>query len=282
MTTPPADRPADAGRAQPAGAASAAAAGAPAAAALHAATAALTAARRVVALTGAGMSAESGLATFRDAGGLWEGVDPETVATPRAYARDPAAVWRWYAARRAAMAAARPNAGHVALAALERRLAAAGGALTVVTQNIDGLHQAAGSRDVVAIHGDVGRVRCFDCPAAAVPAADHDGTATVPPRCPACGGRLRPDVVWFGEALPMDAVGRALRALRTCDLVLCIGTSGLVEPAASFPLVAVERGAVLVEVNPAPTPLSHLADHVVRLGAAVALPLLVDGVGGGA
>ncbi len=247
-------------------------------AAALAAAQALAGARRVVALTGAGMSADSGVATFRDAGGLWATFDPETHATPRAFARDPARVWRWYAQRRRAMAGARPHAGHRALAALEARLAAAGGDVCVVTQNIDGLHGTAGSRNVVAVHGDIFAARCFDCGADAGRADDHDDGGAPPPRCAACGGRLRPAVVWFGEALPMAAVGRALAALRACDALLVIGTSGLVEPVARFPLVALERGAVVVEVNPAPTPLSHLAHHVVRGRAAEVLPALLAGL----
>lgn len=235
----------------------------------------LAGARRVVALTGAGMSAESGIETFRDEDGLWSAFDPDEVATPAAFERDGAKVWRWYAERRARMAQARPNAGHAALAALEGQLAARGGSCAVVTQNIDGLHTTAGSREVVAVHGDIRRARCFDCRRDAGLAADHDGAATCPPPCPHCGGRLRPDVVWFGEALPMAQVGRALAAIRACDLLLVVGTSGLVEPVSRFPFVAIERRACVIEVNPSPTPLSPWATHVVRAGAAVALPALV-------
>lgn len=249
------------------------------AAPLTAAAEAVRASRRVVVLTGAGMSAESGIPTFRDAGGIWSMFDPDEVATPRAFERDAGKVWRWYAERRRSMAGARPNAGHAALAALEARLAARGGSVTVVTQNIDGLHRAAGSRNVVAVHGDIHRARCFDCRADAGEASVHDALTVVPPRCPACGGRLRPDVVWFGEALPMAAVGRALSAIRGCDALLVVGTSGEVEPVASFPLLALEHRAVLIEVNPAPTPLSAHATHVVRAGAATALPALVEACG---
>lgn len=240
-----------------------------------AAAVALAAARRVVALTGAGMSAESGITTFRDADGLWAAFDPDEVATPRAFERDGAKVWRWYAERRRAMADAQPNAGHVALADLERRLRAAGGSCDVVTQNIDGLHRAAGSDAVIAVHGDIHRARCFDCRADAGSAAAFDGASTLPPVCPACGGRLRPDVVWFGEALPMAAVGRALAAIRACDVLLVVGTSGLVEPVSHFPFAAIERRKCVIEINPAPTPLSEWATHVVRAGAATALPALV-------
>lgn len=243
---------------------------------IAAAAHALVRARRVVVLTGAGMSAESGIPTFRDAGGIWSMFDPDEVATPRAFERDAGKVWRWYADRRRSMAGARPNAGHVALAALEARFAARGGSVTVVTQNIDGLHRAAGSRNVVAVHGDIHRTRCFDCRADAGEAGAHELSTVVPPRCPACGGRLRPDVVWFGEALPMAAVGRALRAIRACDVLVSVGTSGEVEPVASFPLLALEHRAVLIEINPAPTPLSAHAEHVVRAGAATALPALVE------
>jgi NAD-dependent deacetylase len=244
-------------------------------ASIDAAARSLAGARRVVALTGAGMSAESGIATFRDEDGLWSAFDPEEVATPAAFERNGAKVWRWYAERRRGMAGARPNAGHLALAELERSLASRGGSCRIVTQNIDGLHAAAGSEAVIAVHGDIQRAKCFDCRADAGPAARFDDAADLPPACPACGGRLRPDVVWFNEALPMNAVGRALAAIRACDVLLVVGTSGLVEPVNRFPFAAIERRACVIEVNPSPTPLSPWATHLVRARAAEALPVLV-------
>jgi NAD-dependent deacetylase len=227
----------------------------------------LRAARAVAVLTGAGISAESGIATFRDAGGLWEGVDPEEVATPGAYRRDPAKVWRWYQARRAAMQAAVPNPGHLALAAME----AAVEDFTLVTQNIDGLHTAAGSKQVIELHGNIGRARC----SAGGEIVTSFDAAAAPPPCPTCGAPLRPDVVWFGELLPVEALEAAWAAAVRCDVLLAVGTSAVVEPAASLPLVALESGATVIEVNPEPTPLSAWADYVLRGPAGEVLPVLV-------
>lgn len=231
----------------------------------------LAAARRVVALTGAGISAESGLQTFRGGGAgtpLWEGHRPEEVATPEAFARDPALVWRFYDARRAAAEASAPNAGHVTLARLE----ASGrfDSFDVVTQNVDGLHTAAGSRRVHEIHGSIRRLRCDSCGAGTT-----ERPAGAVPRC-ACGGLLRPDVVWFGEPLPASVLAAALSAARASDLCLVIGTSALVQPAASIPFEAAAAGARLVEVNPDVTPLSGRCDVVVRAPAARALPAIAE------
>jgi NAD-dependent deacetylase len=230
----------------------------------------LRAARSVVALTGSGISAESGIPTFRDAAGLWGQVDPEDVATPRAFRRDPAGVWRWYAERRRNAAQAEPNAGHIALAELEARVPA----FTLVTQNVDGLHHRAGSRTVLELHGSIARARCsrertvFESWA-------EDGE---PPPCPDCGAPLRPDVVWFGETLPAGVLEAAVRAAWSCDLLLSVGTSGLVEPAASLPFEALRYGATLVEVNPASTPLTDFAHFVLAGPAGRVLPALVRAV----
>lgn len=224
--------------------------------------------RDVVVLTGAGMSAESGVATFRGAGGLWENEPIENVATPQAFVRDPLKVWRFYEARREQVAACAPNDGHRALAAYAGRHPG----LTVVTQNVDGLHQAAGSRDVVELHGALFRVRCT-----------REGGAredrrvpfpVLPPRCD-CGAMLRPDVVWFGEALPEAEFARADRAARRAALFLVIGTSALVYPAAGLPAVASAAGAWVVEINPEPTPISDQVDEILRGPAGVILPALL-------
>jgi NAD-dependent deacetylase len=230
----------------------------------------LRGAERVVVLTGAGISAESGIPTFRDAmTGLWARFRPEELATPRAFQRDPKLVWDWYAWRRARVEAAEPNAGHRALAELETRVPD----FLLVTQNVDGLHARAGSRRIAELHGNIMRTKCFDCDR---PAADFDRqAAVVPPRCVHCGGRLRPDVVWFGEMLPADAIDAAMWAAAQCEVFLSVGTSTVVEPAASLPFVARRAGAWVVEVNPEPTPLTVHARYVLAGSAAQMLPALV-------
>lgn len=230
----------------------------------------LRAARRIAALTGAGISAESGVPTFRDAQtGLWAQYRPEDLATPAAFRRDPKLVWEWYAWRRELVGGAQPNAGHTALAQLAARLRP----FTLITQNVDGLHQRAGSLDVIELHGNITRTRCFDCERRVDEWAD-DGS--VPPKCPVCGGWLRPDVVWFHEPLPHAALAAAVEAAQTCNVFLSIGTSALVEPAASLPVEALRAGAVVVEVNPHPTPLSERVSFVLRGPAGEVLPALVN------
>jgi NAD-dependent deacetylase len=222
----------------------------------------------VAALTGSGVSAESGVPTFRDAQtGLWARYDPQELATPEAFARDPELVGRWYAWRRDLVEGAEPNAGHRALADLERGVPV----FSLVTQNVDGLHQEAGSANVVELHGNIRRSRC---PAENV-AVEPDDTDHLPPLCPNCGSPLRPDVVWFGEALPVAGLEAASEAARSCDVLLSVGTSGLVYPAASLPYEALESGTIVVEVNPDRTPLSASADFSLRGRAGEVLPRLV-------
>lgn len=234
---------------------------------------ALARARFVAVLTGAGVSAESGLATFRDAQtGLWSRFDPRELATPSGFARNPKLVWDWYAWRREQAAAAQPNAGHRAIAALERRAPR----FVLVTQNVDGLHQRAGSRNVVELHGSIARVRCSR---EGTIVAQWDAASREVPRCVACGAPLRPDVVWFEEMLPADALAQAEAAARECDLLLVVGTSAEVYPAAALPRYAHEAGATVVEINPNPTPLSSAADHVLRGTASAVLPALVSAMG---
>jgi NAD-dependent deacetylase len=226
----------------------------------------------VAVLTGAGISAESGIPTFRDAmTGLWENFRPEELATPQAFEANPKLVWDWYAWRRGIVAKARPNAGHRALVEIERRCRERDVDFTLVTQNVDGLHRAAGSEHVVELHGNIRRVKCFD---------RHHPVETWPegdevPSCPLCGSLLRPDVVWFGESLPPEAFAAAVAAARTCDIFLCVGTSTVVEPAASLPFMARESGARVIEVNPQPTPLTRQAAVSLRGSAGEILPLLV-------
>jgi NAD-dependent deacetylase len=225
----------------------------------------------IVVITGAGVSAESGVPTFRGAGGLWRDFRAQDLATPAAFARDPRLVWEWYDWRRQGLAQVKPNAAHDALARLEQRHA---GAFLLVTQNVDGLHAAAGSRKLVEVHGNIWRLRCSACGreredyAAPLPA--------LPPRCPQCGGLERPGVVWFGEALPEEALNAAFDAAGACDLMLVVGTSAVVYPIAYLPRVARERGARVIEVNPEETALTPLAHESIRGLAAEVLPSLLE------
>jgi NAD-dependent deacetylase len=224
----------------------------------------------VVALTGAGISAESGVPTFRDAQtGLWARYSAEQLATPEAFLANPRLVWDWYSWRRQLTAKADPNPGHLALVQLQARIAE----FTLVTQNVDGLHARAGSRDVIELHGSIATTLCFD---EREPVADYTDDGQAPPRCPRCGALLRPGVVWFGESLPPQALARAERAARACDVMLSIGTSSLVQPAAGLPLLAKQQGALLIEVNPSPTPLTPHADEVLSGPAGQVLPQLLQ------
>ncbi|MFC2972060.1 NAD-dependent deacetylase [Azotobacter bryophylli] len=211
-------------------------------------------ARHVVVFTGAGVSAESGIPTFRDAlTGLWERFDPAELATADAFRRDPALVWGWYEWRRRKALQAQPNPAHRAIAELARWVPK----LTLVTQNVDDLHERAGSRDVLHLHGSLSAPRCFACArpyrqALPVPDVPEVGARIEPPRCPHCNGKIRPGVVWFGEALPEKALREAFAAARDCDLLLSVGTSGVVQPAAQIPLIAQENGATVLHINPQP------------------------------
>lgn len=220
----------------------------------------------VVALTGAGISAESGVPTFRGDEGLWRDHNPQELATATAFHRDPDLVWAWYAWRRELIAACRPNPAHETLAAMERELES----FTLVTQNVDGLHQAAGSQRVLELHGNIWRLRCTRCD---YRTEDHSvPLPNLPPRCPACDALLRPDVVWFGESLPRQVLDAAWRAVVDCQTMLVVGTSAVVEPAASLPLLALRNKSRLVEINPSETPLSKHAHQVFRQPAGEALP----------
>jgi NAD-dependent deacetylase len=217
-------------------------------------------------LTGAGTSAESGVPTFRGHGGLWRNFRPEQLATPEAFRRDPALVWEWYEWRRGLVGSCTPNAAHATLAEMEAALPGC----SLITQNVDGLHQAAGSRNVLELHGNIWRMRCTGCGQAIEDR--HVPLPEIPPRCSACGALLRPDVVWFGESLPSEVLEAAWAAAAHCRLMLVVGTSALVQPAAALPLVALRNGARVVEVNPAETPLSPHVHEVLRGPAAEMLP----------
>ncbi len=253
-------------------------------------------AERVVVLTGAGVSADSGVPTFRGEEGLWKRHRPEELATPEAFARDPRLVWEWYAWRRELVAPCEPNAAHRALADWARRR----DGVTLVTQNVDGLHGRAadvGQRtdagtadrpgadggtprragaDPIELHGSLFRVRCTACPGR-YPHRDPVDTTSERslPRCRACGALLRPDVVWFGEPLPSEALRRAFEAAGDAEACLVVGTSGVVFPAAGIATAAAASGATLIEVNPEATALSGLTEVALRARAAIAVPALL-------
>lgn len=233
-------------------------------------------ARRIAVLTGAGVSKESGVPTYRDAmTGLWENYHFEDLASPEGFMRDPAMVWDWYEERRKQLSRVQPNAGHIALAAL----AASFDQFTLITQNVDDLHERGGSRDVIHLHGHLMLTKCFfDCrgvPTRVVPDqyVMHDVS---PPTCPYCGRWLRPDVVWFGEMLPQSELQRAQQAAVDCDVMLVIGTSGLVYPAAGLPMSAQTAGAAVIEINPEPTDISQVAQLCLRGPSGVILPQLIE------
>jgi NAD-dependent deacetylase len=229
----------------------------------------LAAAKSVTVLTGAGVSAESGVPTFRDAlTGLWAKFSPEELATPRAFRRNPRLVWEWYEWRRKLVAYAGPNPAHLALAEMEQLFPQ----FHLITQNVDGLHQRAGSQRVVELHGNITRTKCFD---EGTLVTNWKDTGEVPPRCPNCGGLLRPDVVWFEEPMPEAEMELATTASTTCDVFFSIGTSTVVYPAAALPTVALRSGATVVEINPQPTPFTAQAHFLVAGAAGGVLPELM-------
>jgi len=230
--------------------------------------AALRDARHVCVLTGAGISAESGVPTFRDAQhGLWEKYDPQQLATPEAFEEDPKLIWQWYRWRRELVAAAEPNPGHLALS----RLAELVPRFTLVTQNVDGLHQRAGNNDVIEFHGNLFDNRCH----AEGRLVKHAPDAEVPV-CPQCGANLRPGVVWFGEAIPNGALNESFAAAADCDVFLSVGTSSLVYPAAGLADIAKQNRAIVAEINPNPTMRVDAYDFSIVANAAAALPKLVE------
>jgi NAD-dependent deacetylase len=225
-------------------------------------------ARSVAVLTGAGVSAESGVPTFRGSGGLWRQRRAEDLATPEAFARNPQLVWEWYDWRRSVLSNAKPNAGHYALAELENRIAN----FTLITQNVDGLHELAGSRNVLRVHGSIWQVRCLECKKERFDR--RIPFPKIPPECE-CGGMLRPGVVWFGEGLPQDVWQAAENAARTADLFLVVGTSAVVYPAAGLAQIAKASGARVVEINIAETQLSDRIDEFLQGPSGEVLPQLM-------
>ncbi len=222
----------------------------------------------VTVITGAGISADSGIPTFRGADGLWRTFRAEDLATPEAFARDPRLVWEWYDWRRGLIAACRPNPAHDAIVQLERRSSQ----FWLIPQNVDGLHREAGSRNLSEIHGNIWMVRCTGC---GNTAENREVPLTLLRACRACGALLRPHIVWFGESLNSDDLERCEAALGTCDLCLVIGTSGVVYPAAGFAALAKRRGAYVAEINLGPTPNSELVDVTIRGRAKDIVPLLL-------
>ena len=229
-------------------------------------------ARKVMVLTGAGMSAESGIPTFRDAQtGIWSKFRAEDLATPEAFAANPAQVWQWYEERRKTVRSARPHAGHFALVELESLVPG----LNVITQNVDGLHQFAGSRNVTELHGNILRSKCHVTGRAISTEWLADSAHAVPPSPYIAHGFARPDVIWFGEVLPRQELQTAMDAATHCDFCISAGTTSLVQPAASLPLMALENGAAVIEINPMETPLSPYADQCLRGAASEVLSVIV-------
>ncbi|MEJ5347752.1 MAG: NAD-dependent deacylase [Desulfosoma sp.] len=226
-------------------------------------------ARHLVVLTGAGISAESGVPTFRGAGGLWRSYRATDLATPEAFARNPQLVWEFYNYRREILKPLQPNAAHKALVTLEKRIER----FLLLTQNIDGLHQAAGSRQVLELHGNIWWVRCTQC---GRKTEDRRVPLPFPPLCDGCGGMLRPDVVWFGETLDPEVLHKAYNTLENCDFMMVIGTSGVVQPAASMGLYAQQHGAFVVEINLEPTPYSRAFNVSLQGKAGDLVPQVVD------
>lgn len=235
-------------------------------------------ARHVVVFTGAGVSAESGIPTFRDAlTGLWERFDAASLATPEAFHADPALVWGWYEWRRMKVLQAQPNPAHRAIAELSRHVPR----LTLVTQNVDDLHERAGSDEVIHLHGSLHQPRCFECGEApneplGMPDEPEGGRRVQPPRCSACAGPLRPGVVWFGESLPVDQMNTAFAAAEHCDVLISVGTSGLVYPAAEMPGLAWRASATVLHVNPQARASHSEREYALAGPAGDKLPELIE------
>jgi len=211
----------------------------------------------VVAFTGAGVSAESGVPTFRGRGGLWERFKPEELATPEAFRRNPRLVWEWYRWRMEIISSAKPNPAHIVLAKMEEK----GLLKTLITQNVDGLHQRAGSKNVIELHGNIWRVKCINC--------EYRGRlnkppSIIPPKCPNCNSPLRPDVVWFGEPLPRNAWEKAVTEASIADVMIVVGTSGVVMPACMIPWITKRRGGTIIEVNIKESAITPITDMFVK------------------
>lgn len=237
-------------------------------------------AKHIAILTGAGVSKESGVPTFRDAqSGLWAKYEPQELATPQAFQRNPTLVWDWYTWRRELVAKSSPNSGHMALAQLHELDAE----IHLITQNVDDLHEQAGSRNVIHLHGNIARNKCFDsCQGdpTVIDLATLEDAESSPPKCPHCGAYVRPDVVWFGEMLPADALHHAMRASQECDVMLVVGTSGLVSPASQLPTIAKRGGATVIEVNPDYSMITRIADIKLEGASGKMLPQVIEALDG--
>lgn len=232
----------------------------------------LKSARHITVLTGAGVSKESGIPTFREAQtGLWAQYDSMELATPQAFQRNPKLVWEWYEWRRGLVREKKPNAGHYALLEMEKHVPA----FNLITQNVDGYHGQVGNQNIIELHGNIMRTKRWSDDEIITEWKD---TGEVPPRCSETGSLLRPDVVWFGENMPLGAIEAAIQGAQNSDVFFSIGTSALVQPAASLPLYAARTGAVLVEINPAETPLTEQMDYVISGMSGDVLPKLVKTV----
>lgn len=227
----------------------------------------LRGAERVVVVTGSGISAESGIPTFRGKDGLWKKYRAEELATPHAFFSDPQLVWEWYDWRRGIIGQAEPNPGHTTIAGMERHY----DDFLLITQNVDGLHGKAGSRKIVEIHGNIWKARCTNEMTERF--LEENPLSQLPPRCE-CGALLRPAVVWFGESLPVNGILKAEKAIKSCDVLMAVGTSGYVYPVASFPMAAQVAGATVIEINIEETPISQIADYTLLGKAGDILPLL--------
>ncbi|MEZ5360551.1 MAG: NAD-dependent deacylase [Candidatus Zixiibacteriota bacterium] len=225
-------------------------------------------ARRVAVSTGAGVSAESGVPTFRGENGIWKKMNPEELASVNGFMSNPDLVWEWYQHRRTIMSEVQPNPGHLAIAAFQKLF----DEFTLITQNVDGLHARAGSKDIIELHGNITRNKCFTCNAPYDDEIDLDAEL---PHC-SCGGMIRPDVVWFGEMLPEQAIRGAMRAAETAEVFFSVGTSALVQPAASLPYIARQNGSFIIEVNLEPTPLTSFADVFLQGKSGEVLPVIVE------
>jgi NAD-dependent deacetylase len=225
-------------------------------------------ARYIVVLTGAGISAESGIPTFRGEDGLWKHYRAEELATPEAFEKNPELVWEWYCWRRAIISKASPNSGHIAIAELENRY----NNFLLITQNVDGLHRIAGNKRLVEIHGNIWETRCVKCGAVE---QNYELNFKNIGTCNSCGGQKRPNVVWFGESIPHANLEMAYSAAGSCDLMIVAGTSGIVQPAASLPFIAKQSGAFIIDINIEPTPISAIADVFLKGKCGEILPGLL-------
>lgn len=233
----------------------------------------LASARKVAVLTGAGVSAESGVPTFRGEEGLWRNFRAEELATPQAFSRDPKLVWEWYDWRRSLIAPLKPNPGHTALREMEEKFSE----FSLITQNVDGLHLAAGSKNVIELHGNIWKTRCVSaaCGWSETPRENRETPlAEIPPMCE-CGAMLRPHIVWFGESLDPGVLQSAFDAVRACDVMIVAGTSAVVQPAASLAGIAKDAGAFVIEINPDHTPITPQIDEHLHGKSGDILPLLV-------